>query len=101
MRPTVVKEEFWRGSQSLEAERIVKAGDLRLRALVKRDAYDVQSYAKVYAWTAKEGWSHVTSIPLERTEVRKRAYVERGDEWRASARKDLDALVNAGLAVLT
>lgn len=100
MRPSVVKEDFWRGSQSLEAERIVKVGELRLRALVKRDSYDVQSYAKVYAWTAKEGWSHVTSIPLERTEMRKRAYVERGDEWHAAARKDLDALVRAGVAVL-
>lgn len=90
------------GTQSLYAERIVRVGDLKLRAEVKRDAYDFQSYARVSAWTTKEGWEIVTTIPFEKTLLKASVAYALAPltDFAADARPVLDALVQLGIDTL-
>lgn len=98
----VVKEDFSKGDQSLRAERIVRVGDLKLRAEVKRDSYDFQSYARVSAWTTKEGWAVVTTIPFESTAMKAASPYAPSpmNTWPATAKKDLDKLIALGIDTL-
>lgn len=98
----VVKDDVRNGTQSLYAERIVRVGDLKLRAEVKRDAYDFQSYARVSAWTTKEGWEIVTTIPFEKTLLKASVAYALAPltDFAADARPVLDALVQLGIDTL-
>lgn len=94
----VVKEEFWSGRQSSNAERVVKFGPHKIRALVCHDAYDFQSYARVSVWTAENGWKLLTHIPYEKTAMKTTYRV--GLTWQKVLALDLDALVGHAVAIL-
>ena len=97
----VVKETFTRGSQDLDAERIVRVRSLQLRAEVKRDSYDAQCFARVSAWT-NDGWKVVTTIPLEETRSRVASAYKQDPmpEWRDLSRQDMDTLIGLACDIL-
>lgn len=98
----VVKEDHWKAPSSLYAERIVRTGDLKLRAEVRRDSYPDQSYARVSAWTAHEGWKVVTTIPFDCSAMKDASYYaeEALREFIPIVKKDLDKLIALGIDTL-
>lgn len=97
----MVKETFSKGSQDLNAERIVRVVSMPLRAEVKRDSYDSQCFARVSVWT-DGGWKLVTTLPLEetRSHVASAYNPDPMPEWRALSRQDMDTLIGLACDVL-
>lgn len=90
----------WRGSQSLDAERIeVLADGTRVRAVIHRDAYDNQSYARVQAWTTDNGWQTITSTPIGITLIHGHSYVEKAG-WQDAAASDMADLIAEAAAFM-
>jgi hypothetical protein len=54
---------IWVAKQSLNGSLIDSTHEPKLRAVIRRNAYDEQSYARVEAWTA-DGWSVIHSVPI-------------------------------------
>lgn len=68
IRTNILSEQFSKGRQSLNAERIycLAKGNTkaRIRAKIKSDSYDFQSYAKVDVYSpASLSWNEIGSIP--------------------------------------
>ncbi len=62
--------EFSNGTQSLNFKGVYQFGDLKLAISIKRDSYDMQSYAKIDVWRQSDlSWSQVASIPFSNMDV--------------------------------
>lgn len=66
MELTNTNETITRGRQDVHMVRLGTApgygkGERKFRSTVKRDSYDMQSYAKVELWTAN-GWTEVVTL---------------------------------------
>lgn len=85
----VLSTKDWRADQSLHVETIARLGDgTRLRARVRRNAYNAQSFAAVDAWTTEAGWAPITSTPIDDTRIVRFSYVDRSSDWVAPAIAD-------------
>lgn len=82
----------FKGSQSLNGSLTDYSGSVPLRAVVKRDAYDNQSYGLAQAWS-ENGWVDIQRFPIDQLSISGFSYVARGDEWEAFAVRDLDRLM--------
>ena len=85
----------WKAHQSLNGEWIAGLADgkTRVRARIRRNAYDEQSFAILEAWTDAHGWVEVTTRPIGDMEVSRFSHVTRED-WTASMVLDLDMLLD-------
>ena len=78
--------KFWRGSQSLEADRVVALSEgHRVRTVLKRDAYDHQSYVRAEVWTDEKGWAFLEYWPIGDFELKNSSYTTKSDEWQQAA----------------
>ena len=95
-----ISERYWVGSSTLHGELTVERSDgHRFRAKIERNAYDFQSFARVFFWT-KDGWTTVCSRPIEGCAMQKHSYGEQGTSWHATARADLEAMLAEAFAVV-
>jgi|DEB0MinimDraft_3_1074331.scaffolds.fasta_scaffold109453_2 hypothetical protein len=84
---------IYKGSQSLEGSLTDYAGTVPVRAGVKRDAHDKQSFGVAQVWT-DNGWSDVQRFPIHMFEVSAKSYVARDGEWEHLIEADLRELVS-------
>ena len=82
-------------NQTLAGTAIDHTHEPQLRAIVKRNAYDAQSYQKVEAWTAAGGWAEIMALPIEESLIADYDYVSRKD-WEPAMNVDLDRLLDMG-----
>lgn len=94
-----IHERFEQQNQDLIAERVVAVGQDRVKAYVRRNSYDSQSYATVSVWTAA-GWDRVATLPWDEVVTRQYTYVTKGPAWTVAADVDLGRLVAIGVAFL-
>ena len=83
---------IYRGQQSLEGRLIDYTGDVPVRSVVSRDAYDFQSYGIAQAWTAN-GWADIQRFPIDRLAISPKSYVTKDGDWETTMGEDLIALV--------
>lgn len=57
--------DFYNKSQSLYCRAIDRDYDHKLSCLIKRNAYDNQSYAKVEVWNNQNGWLFIRDWPIQ------------------------------------
>lgn len=72
---TINNLEIYSASQSLHAVLIDATHDPKLRARIKRNAYDNQSTAVVEAWTTDGGWKVIHSVPITALDIAAYDYV--------------------------
>lgn len=98
-----IAEQVYNAEQSWYFERIVKAGcwgSTKLRVKIRRNAYDDQSFARVYLWTKTE-WSLVAERPITDCECRRLSYTLRGGVSARDFENDYAALIATALAVIS
>ena len=61
---TEIDTRFYNKDQSWYFIRIVKWNNHKLKVVIRRNAYDHQSYAKCYKFDGKQ-WNVVNSMPIE------------------------------------
>lgn len=83
---------IYKTRQSLHGSSTDYCGEIPVRAVVKRDAYDEQSHGVAQVWTA-EGWTDVQRFPVSVLAVAGCSYVSRDGEWEDAMVHDLDGLV--------
>lgn len=94
---TIISERYWKATQSLDAELICvrNADNMRFKARIKRDAYDMQSFLNISCWT-NNGWTFVSQLPITFYTLSKYNYTMKDNSWQEAARKDInDALDEA------
>jgi hypothetical protein len=69
--------------------------DGNVKAYIKRNSYDHQSYGVVQAWTST-GWADIQRFPIERFSVSTFSYVTNNDAWRDAMARDLSTLIKSG-----
>jgi pyruvate/2-oxoglutarate/acetoin dehydrogenase E1 component len=63
-------------SQSWHFEKVVAIGKKTFKVYIIRNAYDFQSYAKVYIYDTKESkWNQIVNAPITECECQKISYV--------------------------
>lgn len=82
--------EVWYSNQDIRGELIDSDHSPKLKASIRRNAYDFQSSADLYAWTDK-GWSPILSRPIERCRVFNFSYVQ----WDMAGGKHQPAIIAA------
>lgn len=90
----IIQNDFYRGRQSLELNRIREIDGLAVRVRIDRDSYDNQSTAVGEVMT-EAGWKVVVSRPITALPIASFSYVTRdGDLDRAAdaARMSADAI---------
>ena len=65
-----------------------------VRATIKRNSHDFQSWGKVEAWTAS-GWTEIQRFPIDRFRVFNHSYVGTNG-WEIDMKEDLGDLANLG-----
>lgn len=63
-----IKENYFKGSQSMSFEGIYKLNDYKIKVEIKKDSYDAQSYGRIWIWKNLE-WSFIASIPYSQLNV--------------------------------
>ena len=86
VKETELSERTWQASQSWYYEAIweMTAGDTttKLRIDIRRNAYDEQSHAYVWAWHPQDlKWNHLRSIPVEALACLPITYVTERDRF--------------------
>ena len=93
-----ISKAYSEGQQSHNYLEVLTEGDLKLRIRIKRDAFAIQSYAHIEAWSPIElKWNNVHSIPEDKMKMRT-SYVAQASE--ASFKLDRDELVRVAKAIL-
>ena len=78
LKLTQISERFWKGRQSWNYQRVVRAGDKRLRITIKRDAYDFQSHLYGDAYDSVHmKWHRLVARPLDGATCADTSYVDR------------------------
>ena len=83
---------IYKGQQSLNGSLTDYTGPVPVRAVVKRDSYDFQSYGIAQVWTV-EGWADIQRFPINRLAISGKSYVAEDGEWETIMEEDLIALV--------
>lgn len=83
--PDCLDRRIWNAHQSWYLEshhEVAGRGPLpvRVRVLVRRNAYDEQSEANVYRWTNDEGWSRFCGLPITTTPAADVSYTDKDRE---------------------
>lgn len=87
---------IWYAGQSIYGRKIDPSHTPKLKAEVRRNAFDDQSWATVSAWS-DTGWQTVTTVPIEATAVAKFSYTQyerKFNEIRLALYDDLNDLLN-------
>ena len=83
---------IYRAKQSLVGFRTDYHGSVPVRAVIERNAYDFQSYARAEVWTA-HGWVTIQQFPIGQFSVAAKSYVSKPGEWEHLMQDDLAALL--------
>lgn len=97
---TLVHESIRNANQTLHGERIVKRNGKTIKALVRRNAYDFQSEARVMVLT-EVGFEHLASLDITETDVAAFSYGNKAGQWEAAMSQDLDRLILIGSRVVS
>ncbi|MBT6051394.1 MAG: hypothetical protein HOG49_31725 [Candidatus Scalindua sp.] len=81
---TEIDTRFYNKDQSWYFIRIVKWNNHKLKVVIRRNAYDHQSYAKCYKFDGKQ-WNVVNSMPIEDCKCQVVSYAQK----EVDARKEL------------
>lgn len=103
IRPETIEQRVYANFQTLCGWRICELRSRRLRAVVERNAYDEQSFAKVENWTERHGWVLITTLPIGELPIFQNNYGEarRPDSsWNAHMNLSLTRLIELGVSVL-
>ena len=74
----LIAQRTWNQDQSWHHENTVKMDDgQKIRVLIRRNAYDAQSWATVARWNGEE-WKQVCSRPITECACRSISYVDQG-----------------------
>ena len=91
--------DMWEAGQSLHGKAIDSTHEPKLRADIRRNAYDDQSHARLEAWTEEHGWETVRSHPITAMKIAPHSYTDpRRDDltWRRTMTRDLAGLLEWG-----
>lgn len=89
----MVEYNIYLGTQSLNGEAIDMEHSPRLRARIKRDSHDSQSFVIAESWTA-EGWKEITRRPISAVAVADYScYGPDKESWKPVMTSDLDSLL--------
>jgi len=78
-----IDTRFYNQSQSWHYVRIIEDSmGNKLKAVIRRNAYDNQSYAKCYKFDGNE-WKFLNSMPIENCECQVISYVHKKHEARS------------------
>ena len=74
-----ISERCYNQSQSWHYKKVIAIGKLTFKIYIRRNAYDSQSYAKVYIYdTIASKWNEIVSAPIMECECEKISYVHKG-----------------------
>lgn len=83
----MITEKLYNGSQSILFEGIYKVSvenvTHKIRVLIKRDSYDMQSHAKAQFWSGSE-WNHIVSLEWDKTKSKELFCYKKVDEFTES-----------------
>lgn len=67
---SIIREQYSKGSQSINFEGVYKIGENKVRINIKRDSYDNQSYARAKVFNPTElNWNFLAEIPYSEAQV--------------------------------
>ena len=95
-----ISERFYKSSQSWVYERIIAAQAIRLRVLIRRNAYDIQSYVRGYALDSKESkWNLLVDRPIKGAACEEASYVDSEEKadinrFKQDAKHVIDELID-------
>jgi len=79
-------------SQTLEGNLTDYSGPVPMRAVIRRNAYDHQSYGAAQAWTPN-GWTDIQRFPINHFAIEGRSYVSPDGAWEHIMENDLLSLI--------
>ena len=82
----------YKSAQSLEGCLTDYSRSAPVRAVIRRDAYNSQSYGVAQQWTDK-GWVEVQRFPIHLLAISAASYVSRDGDWEDVMEEDLRKLV--------
>jgi hypothetical protein len=82
----------YKSAQSLEGCLTDYSRSAPVRAVIRRDAYNFQSYGAAQTW-ADNGWVEVQRFPIHMFAISAASYVSRDGEWEHLMEADLTQLV--------
>jgi len=82
----------YKSGQSLEGCLTDYSRSAPVRAVIRRDAYDKQSFGVAQVWT-DNGWVDIQRFPIHVFSVSAKSYVSRDGEWEHLMEADLTQLV--------
>lgn len=88
-----------KGRQSLMGTYIVQDDDHKLKATIKRNAYDFQSYATVDRWNGEE-WKRVVSFDILKLEIAHYSYLTNDPYWKTEMAACLNYMIADTQAIL-
>lgn len=95
-----ISRRHWNGKQSLNAEVVVRSEyQVTLRATIRRDYYDYQSYGRVDIWTGKS-WSEVLSRSIAELPADSLRAGDTASAPNPYLDKSLDLLIEAAKAIV-
>jgi len=96
-----ISERLWMQNQSWFYRRIVMRNGYKLRVDIKRNAYDVQSFARVKVWNRERlSWNWVCGCPITECDCKAISYVKK-DPSMDIFRKDGEKLFNEALQIVS
>lgn len=86
-------EIIYRNKNSLNGELIDYSQPEAVRAMIRRDAYDDQSYGLCQIWTTL-GWTNIQRWPITMLAIAEKQYVHKNGEWEDIMKTDLRTLID-------
>jgi len=83
---------IFKQNQSLNGSLTDYSGSSPVRATIRRNAYDNQSYGISEVWES-QGWVTIQQFPIQNLSVSSVSYVARDGEWEALMEADLNELI--------
>jgi hypothetical protein len=75
-----ISTQFYNLDQSWHYEIIVRVGGVKLRVLIRRNAYDDQSYVRGYAFSELK-WNLLVDRPIQTAKCEPVSYVQSKDQF--------------------
>jgi hypothetical protein len=95
MNPGYSDTVYTNKNQSLEVSVVDNTHSPKLRAKVRRNAHDDQSWGNVSAW-GEGGWQVVETWPIETFEISAHNYYAQNTIWQDTGRQDCERLLDWG-----
>jgi hypothetical protein len=98
-KTNIKHEAIHQTGQDLQGERVVETDGRVLRARVRRNAYDKQSWAMAEVLTGN-GWADLVNLPIGDCSVSGFSYVSRAGDWEGAMASDLGLLIEIALDIV-